>query len=58
MITIQQKIAEKFLAELADQKSVTPEQIKRLRLLLASGKKIKPDEFAKAFSEPPGENVA
>lgn len=58
MITIQQKIAEKFLAELANQEGVTPEQIERLRLLLTSGKKIKPDDIVKAFSEPTGDDVA
>jgi hypothetical protein len=58
MLTIQQKIAEQFLKELGEGEDVTAEQIGRLRALLATGKKIKAEEFAKVFLEPGGEDVA
>jgi hypothetical protein len=58
MLTMQQKIAEQFLKELGEGEDVTAEQIERLRTLMATGKKIKAEEFANVFSESAGEDVA
>ena len=59
MLTIQQKIADEFLAELGKyQDDVKQEQVERLRQLLASGRRIKPDEFVEVFMEPGDEEAA
>jgi hypothetical protein len=50
MATLQQKIAEKFLAKLAESKDVDVEKIDQLRVLLADGKRLKAEEFVKIFS--------
>lgn len=54
MPTLQQQIAEKFLAKLADTKDVDAEKIEQLRSLLAGSKKLKADDFVKIFSLPAG----
>ena len=54
MATLQQQIAEKFLAKLAESKDVDAEKIDQLRKLLADSKKLKVDEFVKIFSLPAG----
>ena len=54
MATLQQQIAEKFLAKLAESKDVDAEKIEQLRSLLADSKKLKADEFVKIFSLPAG----
>lgn len=54
MATLQQQIAEKFLAKLAESKDVDAEKIGQLRTLLANSKKPKADELAKIFSLPAG----
>jgi hypothetical protein len=54
MATLQQKIAEKFLAKLAESKKVDTDKIDQLRTLLADGKKLKAEEFVKVFSLPAG----
>lgn len=54
MATLQQKIAEKFLAELAGSKDVDPTKVEELRTLLADGKKPKADDFVRIFSLPAG----
>ena len=54
MATLQQKIAEKFLAKLADSKDVDTAKIDQLRMLLAEGKKPKVDDFIRIFSLPAG----
>jgi hypothetical protein len=54
MPTLQQQIAEKFLAKLAKSKDVGAEKIDLLRTLLASSKKPKADDFVKIFSLPSG----
>lgn len=51
---LQQQIAEKFLARVAESKEVDAEKIDQIRSLLADGKKIKPDDFVKIFSLPEG----
>ena len=57
MPTLQQKIASSFLEKLARQESVGPEKTEKLRELLASGKKLKPEDFLKIFAEPDGGDV-
>jgi hypothetical protein len=57
MATLQQKIAEKFLATLAGGKDVDAEKIEQLRKLLAAGKKAKADDFVKIFVNPTGGDV-
>jgi hypothetical protein len=54
MATLQQQIAEKFLAKLAESKVLDAERIDQLRILLADSKKLKADEFVKIFSLPAG----
>jgi hypothetical protein len=57
MATLQQKIAEKFLATLAEGKNIDAEKIEQLRKLLADGKKPKADDFVKSFVNPTGGDV-
>jgi hypothetical protein len=54
MATLQQQIAEKFLAKLAEFKDVGPEKVAQLRNLLAADKKLKADDLVKVFSLPAG----
>ena len=54
MATLQQQIAEKFLAKLAESEDVDGEKIDQLRSLLADSKKLKAEEFVKIFSLPAG----
>ena len=54
MPTLQQQIAEKFLAKLTKSKKVDADKIDQLRTLLADSKKLKADEFVKVFSQPAG----
>jgi hypothetical protein len=54
MATLQQKIAEKFLAKLADSKDLDATKIDELRNLLADGKKPKAEDFVRIFSLPAG----
>ena len=57
MATLQQDIAEKFLAALAQNKEFDADKIAQMRLLLARGKKPRPDEFARVFTTPIGGEV-
>jgi hypothetical protein len=57
MSTLQQQIAEKFLAKLAESKTVHSETIDQLRTLLATGKKPKADEIVKVFQHPGGGDI-
>ncbi len=57
MPTLQQQIAAKFLASIAAAKVLDDEKIDQLRVLLASGKKLKTDELVKLFAEPSGGDV-
>ena len=52
MPTLQQQIAEKFLARLADSSDVNADQVEQLQDLLETGKKIKPDDLVKVFTLP------
>jgi hypothetical protein len=57
MATLQQQIAEKFLAKLAESKDVDAGKIEQLKKLLADTKKLKADDFVKVFSAPAGGDV-
>jgi hypothetical protein len=57
MATLQQQIAEKFLAKLAESKQVDAEKIEQLGQLLADAKRVKADDFVKIFSLPAGGDV-
>jgi hypothetical protein len=57
MSTLQQQIAEKFLAKLAESKEVHSETVDLLRTLLAAGKKPKADEIVKVFQHPGGGDI-
>ncbi len=52
MATLQQQIAEKFLAKLAESRDVEVHKVDRLRKLLAGSKKVKADDFVRIFSLP------
>lgn len=54
MPTLQRKIAEKFLAKLANSKDVDAAKIDQLRLLIADAKKPKVEDFVRIFSLPAG----
>jgi hypothetical protein len=50
MTTLQQQIAEKFLAALAEDQDFHATRVEALRRLLAEGKKPKADDFVEIFS--------
>ncbi len=52
MATLQQQIAEKFLAKLAHAEGYDKKKISAIRALLASGKKLKADDLVRVFSAP------
>ncbi len=54
MATLQQQIADKFLAKLIETKEVDDAKIEQLRTLLSEGKKPKADDFVRIFSLPAG----
>jgi hypothetical protein len=54
MVTLQQQIATKFLAKLAESKDVDQEKIDQLRTLLVDGKKVKAEDLVRIFSLPAG----
>lgn len=55
--TIQQQVAEKFLAKLAETATLEPDRIEQFRVLLSSGKKVKAEELVKLFSAPAGGDI-
>jgi hypothetical protein len=57
MSTLQKQIAEKFLAKLAESKSLHAETIHELRTLLAASKKPKAEEITKIFQHPGGGDI-
>jgi hypothetical protein len=57
MPTLQQTIAEKFLAKLTQSKDLHSETIEQLRVLMAAGKKPKVDEIVKVFQHPGGGDI-
>jgi hypothetical protein len=52
MTTVQDQIAEKFLAALAKDETFQTAKLEALRRLLAEGKKPKADDFVEIFSTP------
>jgi hypothetical protein len=58
MATLQQKIVDTFLHELAGREDFPAEKVEQLRTLLASGKKLKAEEFAAIFSLPAGGDLS
>ena len=52
MATLQQKIAETFLAKLAEAKEIYAAKLAQIKALLAGVKKPKVDDFVKVFSLP------
>jgi hypothetical protein len=58
MTTLQQQIAEKFLAALAKDEKFDAAKVEALRRLLAEGKKPKAHDFAEVFSAPAEDDVA
>jgi hypothetical protein len=54
MPTLQQQVAEKFLAKLAESKDVDADKIDQIRTLLANSRKPKADDFVKIFTLFPG----
>ncbi len=57
MSTLQQQVAQKFLAKLAEAGILEPERIDQFRVLLASGKKLKAEELVKLYSAPAGGDI-
>jgi hypothetical protein len=57
MATLQQTIADKFLAKLSEGKATDAEKIEQLRTLLAGSKKPKAEDFVKIFTMPAGGDV-
>jgi hypothetical protein len=58
MSSLQQQITDKFLAALAADEAVTPEMAEALKQLLASGRKVKADDFIDIFTTPSGGAVS
>lgn len=54
MGTLQQRIAEKFLAKLAESRHVDAGKIEQLKQLLTDSKKPKADDLVKIFTLPAG----
>ncbi len=54
MATLEEKIAERFLAKLTESGEVEIGMIEQLRNLLADSGKLKADDFVKVFSQPAG----
>jgi hypothetical protein len=54
MATLQQQIAETFLAKLSESKVIDAEKIEQLRTFLANNKKPKVDDLVKIFTTPAG----
>ena len=57
MPILQQQIADKFLAKLAESGTLDTERTEQLRVLLAGKKKVKADDLVKLFSAPVGEDI-
>jgi hypothetical protein len=57
MGTLQQQIAERFLAKLAESKHIDAGKIEHLRKLLTDSRRPKADDFLKIFSLPAGGDV-
>lgn len=54
MSTLQKKISDEFLAKLEQAPEFDEAKLKRLRDLMASGKRPQPNDFVEVFSTPVG----
>lgn len=54
MATLQQQIADEFLAKIATSKEFDSEKITQLKILLADTRKLKAEDFVRIFSLPAG----
>ena len=57
MATLQQRIAQTFLAKLLESGVLDASRIEELRLLLGGTKKVKVDDLVKVFTQPAGGDV-
>jgi hypothetical protein len=57
MPTLQQTIAQTFLAKLAEAKEIDANKLEQIKALLTSEKKPKVDDFVNVFSLPAGGDV-
>jgi hypothetical protein len=57
MGTLQEKIADKFIATLREEKALDDNKLEQLEKLLANRKKPKSDDFIKVFTTPAGGDV-
>jgi hypothetical protein len=57
MVTLQEKIAGKFLETLREGKALDDSKLEQLEKLLAQSKKPKSDDFIKIFTAPVGGDV-
>ena len=57
MTRLQQQIADKFLAKVAESGTLDAERTEQLRVLLAGKKKVKADDLVKLFSAPVGGDI-
>ena len=57
MPTLQQQVADKFLAKLSESGALDADRIDQFRTLLAGNKKIKADDLVRLFSQPVGNDV-
>jgi hypothetical protein len=57
MATLQQQIADKFLAELGKSKDVSVKKLDELKLLFVDGKKLKVEDLVKIFTSAEDDEV-
>jgi hypothetical protein len=57
MPTLQQQVADKFLARLSKSGVLDTDKVDQLRTLVTGNKKIKADDLVKLFSQPVGDDV-
>ena len=57
MPTLQQKIIDKFLTELAETNEATADRVEMLRSLMTDSKKTKAENFVKIFTLPDSGDV-
>ena len=57
MPTLQQKIADQFLAKFAQAKDVDADKIDQLRKLFGEKKKLTAEDFVKIFTLPAGDEL-
>lgn len=57
MATLEQTIADKFIAKLAEGDDVDAEKVEQLRKLFEDSKKPRAEDFVKIFASPAGGDV-